>query len=155
MTVTTEHLTGVGEIKFMAVGRPLTNQKSGKSEYSIKLRLPEGDSSIAHLSEIADYKVDTKSNRKNLAGDGHKFINFASDYAPKIMDSDGNVLEGDDIPFFDSREDTGTAVVSYKVIDFGDNKIVRLGGVKLMQLNLTEKEGKESVDSTLELLKTI
>ena len=55
----TDHVTGVGEIQFMAVAKALLNQKTGKEEYSLKIKLKSEDAVVAHLREIADYKVDT------------------------------------------------------------------------------------------------
>lgn len=151
----TEHSTGKGSILFMAAARALNNKKTGKTEYSVKLKLSEDDAAVAHLKDIASYKVDTKTNRA-MSGSGEVVINFTSDFAPTVLDTDNNVLEGNEIPFFDGRKDTGIAAVTYKVIDYGDNSIVRLSGIKLSSLNLAEREDSgQSVDVTLETLKNI
>lgn len=158
----TNHVTGPVDIKFMAVARPFNNQKSGKSEYSIKALLDSSDQAVSHLREVAEYKVDTKTNR-NSTDKSKVTINFMSSLQdkdgnyvqPKVMDVDGNVLTGADIPFFDGRTDTGTAIVTYSVIDYGDNKIVRLSGVKLLELNLAPREeGGATTNEIEQLLKT-
>lgn len=153
----TEHATGKGQILFMAAAKPLHNQKNGKTEFSIKVKLSEDDPAVAHLRSVAEYKIDTKTNRAN-AGSGEIIVNFTSDFAPKVVDSAGEALEGNDIPFFDGRKDTGTAAVTYKLIDYGSNSIVRLSGIKLLDLNLAPREGSEgeqTIDVTMDMLKNI
>lgn len=151
----TEHATSVGSIQFMAAARALMNQKAGKEEYSIKIKLSESDPAVAHLKEVAEYKVDTKTNRA-LSGTGEVIVNFSSTFAPKVLDSDNCELTGKEIPFFDGRKDSGEAVVSYKVIDYGNNKIVRLSGIKLLNLELAPRdEGEQSINVTLDVLKNI
>ncbi len=154
MSKTTEHATQAGEILFMAASRPLLNNKNGKTEFSIKVKLNKTDPAVAHLTEVANYKVDTKTNRTSKDKDT-LIVNFTSEFAPLVSDTSGQ-LEGQEIPFFDGRKDTGTAIVAYKVIDFGDNQIVRLSGIKLLNLNLAPRENKgSSTELTLELLKKI
>lgn len=160
---TTKHFTGEGEIQFMAAARPFTNQKNGKQEYSIKIKLLADDSAVDHLRSIAEYKVDTKTNRA-LAGTGEVIINFTSTFPVQVISPTGEKLtakseEGeiltDNVPFFDSRVDSGKAMVEYKVIDYGDVKVVRLAGIALTELNLTEKEIKSSTNELLEKAKAI
>lgn len=154
MSKVTEHATQQGEILFMAASRPLLNKKNGKTEYSIKVRLNRADPAVAHLSEVANYKIDTKTNRTSKDKDT-VIVNFTSEFAPLVSDQTGK-LESKDVPFFDGRKDTGTAIVAYKLIDFGDNQIVRLSGLKLLELNLTPREAKGNPSElTLELLKKI
>lgn len=153
-STTTVHSTGTGEILFMSAARAFTNQKTGKSEFSIKVKLQDSDSAVSHLKTIAEYKVDTKTNRA-LKGTGTTVITFASDYAPKVFGSDGVELTGKDIPYFDGRKDTGTATVSYKVIDFGNNKIVRLSGITLNSLTIAPKGAEQSLDSLMDTLNSI
>lgn len=152
----TEHATGLGEILFMAAAKALTNQKTQKTEFSIKLKLPENDAAVEHLREIASYKVDTKTNRA-MAGSGEVVINFTSEYQPKVLGSDNEELTDQAIPYFDGRKDTGTAAVTYKVITYDNgNSIVRLSGIKLISLNQTPREeGGQTLDVTLETLKNI
>lgn len=141
--------TGVGQMLFMAAAKPLTNKKTGKTEYSIKLLLDNADQSVAHINSINDRKVVKK--------DTGRQINFTSDFAPNVYDADNNKLEGANIPFFDGRIDSGKAAVSYKVISYGDTKIIRLAGIKLLELNLAQRENddSQSVDSIAESLKNI
>ena len=150
----TNHLTGPMNIKFMAVARPFKNIKSGKSEFSIKGWLDASDEAVAHLTSVAEYKVDTKTNR-NLEDKSSLMINFTTNYEPKVYNVDGVELLGNDIPFYDGRIDKGSAVVSYNLIDYGDTSIVRLTGVKLLSLNLAPREEGGATTSEIEnLLKT-
>lgn len=150
----TNHVTGPVDIKFMAVARPFKNLKSGKAEYSIKALLDSSDPAVSHLKSVAEYKIDTKTNR-NSTDKSKVTVNFATTFEPKVMNSDGDLLTGTSIPFFDGRTDTGTAIVTYSVIDYGDNKIVRLSGVKLLELNLAPREEGGATTSEIEnLLKT-
>lgn len=152
---TTTHTTAEGKILFLAAAKAFKNKRSEKEEYSIKIELDSNDAAVAHLAEIASYKVETKTNRA-LEGTGKTVINFTSSFAPMVIGADGAELKGKEIPFFDSRKDEGTAVVSYKVIDFGDNKIVRLSGIKLKELKLAPREAQgESIDVTLETLRNL
>jgi hypothetical protein len=151
----TEHTTGAGEILFMAAAKALNNKKTGKTEFSIKLKLPATDPCISHLTSVANYKVDTKTNRA-MQDSGNMVINFSSNFAPTVVDADNSALEGSSVPFFDGRKDKGTAAVTYKVIDYGDNQIVRLSGIKLLSLDLAPRdESSNSIDVTLETLKNI
>ena len=152
---TTTHVTGVGEIMFMAAGRPLKDD-NGNDQYSIKLKLSDSDPSISHLKGVSPKKIDTANNRANKAGDGYLFVNFSSSFAPDVADKGGVKLEGDDIPYFDSRVDTGTAAVSYKVVTYPDGKsIVRLAAIKLIDLNITDKESGTSGEEALDMLRNI
>lgn len=149
----TNHATGPMSIGFMAAARPLLNKKSGKTEYSIKGLLDSSDPAVAHLREVAEYKVDTKTNR-NSSDKSKVTINFTTTFEPKVVNADGEHLTGADIPFFDGRIDTGTAVVTYNVIDYGDNQIVRLTGIKLLDLQLAAREdGEKTVSEIDQLLK--
>lgn len=147
----TNHVTGPMDIKFMAVARPFKNIKSGKDEYSVKGLLDVTDPAISHLTSVAEYKVDTKTNR-NSTDKSKMTINFTTGFTPKVYDVSGNELTGSDIPFFDGRIDSGKAIVSYSVIDYGDNKIVRLAGVKLLELNLAPREEGTSTMSEIDAM---
>lgn len=166
----TSYTTGSADILFMAAARPLTNKGTGKEEYSIKLAIDsataEGKAVSSLLFDIAEYKIDTKTNRGlqrkgELSADyssGKFVVSFISNYAPVVTDWEGNTLEGSSVPFFDGRKDTGTANVTFKVIDYGDNKIVRLHGIQLMKLNLAPREeiaSETSVDGLRSKLKAL
>lgn len=157
MAKITNHVTSVGDILFMAAARPLKNQRTGKEEYTIKVKLDESVEGTLdvknHLLEVAEYKVDTKTNRQ-LSGE--LILNFSSNFAPEVMGPDGQVWKGKEIPFFDGRKDTGKAAVSYNVIDYGDNKIVRLAGIKIVDLNLAPREeSSESLSDIKDVLKNL
>jgi len=142
----TLHKTGQGAALFMVAAKPLLNKHTGKPEYSVKMKFQESSASAmemkSHLQEIADYKIDTKTNR---ALSGEFIVNFSSEFEPVVTNADGVTLEGQDIPFFDSRIDTGIVNVTYKVIDYGNTKIVRLGAVQILSLNLAPREDKGEV----------
>lgn len=153
----TIHQTGKASVKFMAAARALKNIKNGKEEFSVKLELLNSQENTQalrdHLMEVAEYKVDTKTNRKL---DDRMVVNFSSTYAPKVYDAQGTELTGQDIPFFDGRIDTGTVDVTYKVIDYGTNKIVRLAGIKILDLNLAPRDTNEaSIDDIKSQLNNI
>lgn len=156
MSETTEHVTGIGEIMFMAVARPLKNQKTGQDEYSIKIKVDENEPVIGLLKDCNPKRIDNETNR-GLAGSGTLVLNFHSNFEVAVVNSEGQQLTGNDIPFFDGRVDTGKANVSFKVIDYGKNKIVRLSGVVLQDLQLTEREDSDvkPLDVTVDLLKSI
>ena len=150
----TEHTTNLGTILFMAAAKPILNKKNNKKEYSVKVELNSNDPAVAHLREIADYKVDTKTNRAST--DKSKLIvNFTSDFNPTVTSPSGETLEGDSVPFFDGRTDKGTATVQYKVIDYGTNKIVRLSGITLNTLSLAPREPWEPKSRTNDLKNAI
>ena len=137
----------------MAVAKPLKNQ-AGKDEYSIKLKLAEDDAAVEHFKAIAEYKVDTKTNRA-LAGSGHVVINFTTNFPVGVV-QDGELLTEGNVPHYDGRIDTGKAAVTYKVIDFGDNKIVRLSGVAIKSIVAGEREeGVEPMNVTVDMLKNL
>lgn len=157
MSKTTNHTTQAGEILWLSVARPKLNEKNGKSEYSIKLKLNRNDPAVAHLSEIAEYKIDTKTNRKNNDPD-YVIVNFTcgDKFQPEVVGADGQTLRGNEIPFFNGLKDKGTAAVVYSVIDYDGNKIVRLSGVKLMSLDLAPREeGGHFMGNIMEMLKAI
>lgn len=142
----TDHITGKAQILFMAAARPLTNKRTEKEEFSIKIKIEDTDTVVKHLSEIADYKIDTKTNRLK-ENEGFKIISFSSDFAPAVFDKSNTKLEGEEIPYFDGRYDKGEAVVLYKVIDYGNNKIVRLAGIKI--LDIVKGDREDTGDSTV------
>lgn len=150
-----KHSTAVGNIKFMAIARPLLNKQTGKEEYSIKLEFdgstPEGLALRQAIQAVQPKKIVTN----NVSKQGNFILSFSTTYAPTVLDSEDNPLTGDTVPFFDSRTDTGQASVVYNVIDYGNTQIIRLAGVKLMQLDLAEREdsGGASADEILKLLK--
>lgn len=141
-----DHITGKAQVLFMAAARALTNKRTNKEEFSIKIKIEEKDESVKHLSEVADYKVDTKTNRLK-ENKGFKIISFSSDFAPAVFDKSNTRLEADEIPFFDGRYDKGEAVVLYKVIDYGSNKIVRLSGIKILDIVKGERPDSDGEGS--------
>lgn len=145
----TEHSTQAGKVLFMSAARPWKNEKTGKAEFSVKVVLNSDDPAVSHLREIADYKVDTKTNR--AATDKSKVtISFTSEFAPTVHSPSGEKLEGQDIPYYDGRIDNATATVNYKVIDYGNTKIVRLSGINLQSLELAPREPKGSSQDSIE-----
>lgn len=149
-STTTQHVTGTGKILFMAAARPLTDKKTGKTEFSIKIELEGSDPAIAHLKEVAGYKIDTKTNRNRT--DGKVVVNFATSLqqkdgsykGPVVLDANGNELTGEAIPFFDGRVDSGKAIVTYSYINYGNTSIVRLAGIKLVELTKAPRAAKVS-----------
>ena len=148
----TSHTTLEGEVLFMSAARAFKNKKNGKEEFSIKVKLKDSDPAIKHLKEVAEYKVDTKTNRA-LEGTGEVIVSFTSSFAPLVVDMHNKILKDKEIPFFDGRKDKATALVGYKVIDFGDNRIVRLAKITLTALTLAPRG--DSLETTIEKLKSL
>lgn len=154
MATTTEHLTGVGTVLFMAAARPMKDDE-GRDEFTIKVRFAETDPVIAHLSAVSPKKLDTKTNR-GMEGTGELVVSFSTQFAPKVFGLDNRELTGREIPFFDGRKDKATAAVSYKVVDYGKNVVVRLSGIKLVSLDQAPREeGGVSTSDILSKLKEI
>lgn len=154
MATTTEHLSGVGQVLFMAAARPMKTDE-GTDEFTIKVRFAETDPVIVHLKEISPKKLDTKTNR-GMEGTGELIVSFSSQFAPKVFGLDNRELTGREIPFFDGRKDKATAAVSYKVIDYGKKVVVRLSGIKLVSLDQAPREeGGVSTSDILNKLKEI
>lgn len=153
---TTTETTGFGNIKFMFAAKALRNKATGKEEYVVKL---EFDGTVAEnlalkerLSSINSKKIVTN----NVSKAGNFIVSFSSTYAPTVVDAEGNKLEGKDIPFFDSRIDTGLASVLYTIVDYGTTQIIRLKGIALKDLELAKREERVNTeDVTLEKLKKL
>lgn len=145
----TTHQTGFGSIKFMFAAKPLMNKQKGKEEYVIKLEFDGTDAEALklkeHLSGINSKKIVTN----NVSKAGNFIVSFSSAYAPIVLSDEGVKLEGNDIPFYDSRIDSGEASVVYTVVDYGNTQIVRLKGISLRNLELAEREAKVSKDDDL------
>lgn len=153
--------TGEGKVLFMTVNKPLKNKQTGKINYSIRLELPENDQSIKHLKKIAEYKIDTKTNR-SIMGTGKKVVSFETSFQPTVVGVDGEHLEGENIPFFDGRVDQATAKVVYTVVKYDDRSIIRLSGVRLTSLDISPDKGllgtsggKKTVTEILDKLKNL
>lgn len=159
----THHKTGAGDIVFAALKVPFLNSKTKNREFSIKLELdmsdPQNLVAAKHIEGINDKKLTTSYKTKDANGkvsvkkakEGNYFVNFVAkeDSDIKVFDSEGNLLEKSNIPFFDSRTDSGKAVAIYSVITYdngteGQTQIIRLTAVKLINLNITEKENSNS-----------
>jgi len=137
---TTQHVTEVGAVQFMAAARPLANKhKGGKMEYVLKLLLKDGSETYNHILDVSAAKI-TSPYKNPTPVEGYTEIKFTSDYAVKVVSVDGQELEADEIPFFDSTKDKATAAASYSVIDYGNGPIVRLTGIRLMSLEQAPRE---------------
>jgi hypothetical protein len=151
-TNVTYHLTEEAEVLFMAIRMPTKNQyKEGQEEFAVKLKFLKGSKTIQHLMEIAESKVDTKTNRK--LENEEKHVSFKSYYQPKVWDAKGNKLEGDAIPFFNGTRDKARAIVAYAVKPNKNGMGVYLHGVKLLELELAPREEYKSVDTILDEIK--
>lgn len=145
----TTHSSGFGAIRFLFAAKPLLNKQKGKEEYVIKLEFDGSDAEALklkdHLSSINSKKIVTN----NVSKAGNFIVSFASAYAPIVLSDEGTKLEGNDIPFFDSRIDSGEASVVYTVVDYGNTQIVRLKGITLKNLQMAEREAKASKEDDL------
>lgn len=154
MAKSTDHLSGIGSVLFMAAARPLKTE-DGQDEFVIKVRFADTDPVIAHLKEVSPKKLDTKTNR-GMEGTGELIVSFSSRFAPKVFGLDNRELTGREIPFFDGRRDKATAAVAYKVMEYGQKIVVRLDAIKLVTMDLAPREeGQVSTSDILSKLKEI
>lgn len=151
----TSHVTPVGDIKFMFAARPFKDKQTGEEKYTIKLEIDgssaEGLALRQQLQSINAKKIVTNK----VSKEGNFLVSFDTKFQIKVTDQDNNELSPDEVPFFDSRTDTGQASAVYKIIDYGNKQIIRLAGIRLMSLNLAEREDSQgaSANEILELLK--
>ena len=105
----------VGTVHWMAAAKPVTDSKTGKENYSLKLSFDvvKDAAWLATVSEINDAKVVTaktyrgkQESIKELLATGQAFVEAKSSYAPQVYDSKGNQLE--EAPMF-FKESTATA----------------------------------------------
>ena len=138
--------TPEGEILFMAVNKPMTNNE--KDEYVIRLKFdPTDEEAQAFADTMRKYdarKVDTPSNKAN----GTLTMTFKSAYAPTVVNEEGEDIEP---PFFDGRVDTGTAraFITVKKLDKayqGTTHVTYLNGVAITSLEKGERETDTSTN---------
>jgi hypothetical protein len=150
MAANNQFTTGLGKIKFAALARPQKNRTDPtKLEYTIKLDIdgnsPEGMSLKKHLAAINPKKIVTVNvTGDRIVEDGHFLVSFSTNRAPLIVAENGDELKGADVPFFDSRVDTGEASVVYMVGDYEGKKYIRLVAVKLRNIVIAPREGSVS-----------
>lgn len=141
--------TPIGTIKFMALSRPIERTKKDgttTADYTIKLQIdgntPEGDSLRKTLKSLNPKKIVATTPEGDPVGPTSKHFNvtFSSQYAPQlVLDPNNNELEGNEIPLFHSKTDTGTAAVGYEVKESQGQAYINLKSVKLVSLDLAPK----------------
>jgi|DEB0MinimDraft_10_1074344.scaffolds.fasta_scaffold01596_12 hypothetical protein len=138
-------LSPVGNIKFLAVAKPVKKFQSEDLIYTIKLEFdgtsPEGLAFLNSIKAINSKKVVTD----NVSKEGNYIIAFNSKYAPKVMDEAGNLLEGQDIPFFNSKIDSGNARVEIQESKGSGMATAYLKKVQLLDLELAPRDESESL----------
>jgi len=104
-----------GTIQWMAASKPVTDKKTGKESYSIKLGfdVKKDAAFLKQISEINDAKVVTAQTYrgkqdaiKELLATGVALVESKSKFKPQLFDAAGNLLEEAPMFFADS---TGTA----------------------------------------------
>jgi hypothetical protein len=137
-----------GEIQFMAIENPVTDSKTEKEQYSIKLAFDvEKDAEwLAQIEEINHAKVVTaKTYRgkseaaKKVLAQGKAFVEAKSIYKPQGYDASGNELEENPMFFPESKGTARMIVQPYK----GQNG----GTINLMGVLIESIEGNESSGS--------
>lgn len=138
-----KHVSPWGEMGFTSLARPT---KEGKYTVTLKFntRTQEGADFKALVGNVNSAKVITnKTNSKigqELADDEY-IVKFNSQFQPRVIDENGDELEGINVPFFDSRSDSGQARVMVIESHKGMNPTVYLKEVALKDLQLAPREG--------------
>ena len=137
-----KHLSPWGEMLFTSLARAT---KEGEYIQTLKFntRSQQGADFKALIGNINAAKIITNQSDsmvgKNLADDEY-VVKFKSTFAPKVLDEDGNELEGQNIPFFDSRNDSGQARVEVVESHAGMKPTVYLKQVQVKDLQLAPRE---------------
>lgn len=139
--------TPVGAIQYMSLARP-----TKKGQYTIKLQFDgnteEGAQLRNILKELDPLKIIMATKDGKLVGPTSKHYNviFSSNYVPRlILDAQGNELTGDEIPFFDSRTDSGRAAVTFYVNTKEGKNYINLKNVILGNLDLVPKADQTEI----------
>ena len=124
-----------GNIKFLALRTPVKTYDGTKDVYKIRLEIdgttPEGMAFREAISQVNAKKIVTDG-----CAEGHFAVNAQSQYEPKVLNAAGEEVEA---PYFNSKEDTGTAFFQALVDTRGKQGTLHLTGVVLQDLELTEK----------------
>lgn len=153
--------TGYGEIKAMFAAKPVQDKHSKENEYLIRLEF-DGTCPLAmklkkHISGINAKKIVTKNadGESIVKKEGNFIMKFNTGYQPVVMDSNGQILQGKEIPFFNSKNDSGTAAVLYDIITYENGtQITKLSGIKLgKDLQIVRQESSEGTSNVLDNIK--
>lgn len=137
----------IGELVFMATERPITDSKTNKQQYTVKLAfdVKKDKNFLAQIAEINDAKVVTaqtyrgKSDKlKAILASGKALIEAKSNFKPTVYDSAGNELEESPMFFADS---TGTAQMIVQPYRGDKGGTINLIGVVIHNVNSPEGTG--------------
>lgn len=149
----------VGEIQFMAIENPVTDSKTGKEQYSIKLAfdLKKDAEWLAKIEEINYAKVVTaktyrgkSETAKQVLSKGKAFVEAKSIYKPQAYDSKGNELEENPMFFQDS---TGTARMIVQPYEGAKGGTINLMGVIIESIEGNESTGSVDRETRLAQLR--
>jgi hypothetical protein len=143
----------VGTVQWMAAANPVTDKKTGKEHYSLKLSFDvEKDKKwLLDVSEINEAKVVTaqtyrgkQQSIKELLATGQAFVEAKSNFAPTVYDAAGNELE--EAPMF-FKESTATAQMIVQPWTGDKGGTINLVGIIIHSIDTPESTGTgDSVD---------
>ena len=142
----------VGQIVFMAAENTVTDSKTEKKHYSVKLAfdVKKDAAWLKQISEINDAKVVTERTYrgksealKAILATGKALIEAKSKFKPEVYDKSGNVLE--EAPLF-FAESTGTAQMYVEPYKGDKGGTINLVGIKIHSLETPEGATGTSVD---------
>ncbi len=135
----------VGQIIFMAAETPVTDKKTGRVTYSVKLAIDPKDDKEGWLSTVSDInsaKVVTaqtyrgKSEElKAVFATGKVCVESKSNFKPEVYDKAGNIMT--DNPFFFTGS-TGTAQMYVEPYHGEKGGTINLVGIKIHSLDSHE-----------------
>ena len=137
-------LSPLGNIKFLAVAKPV--KKFGSEDLIYTIRLEFDKSEIDFLNAIKNIN-EAKIVTKNVSQEGNYIVTFNSKYQPKVLDEGGLEMHGSEIPFFNSLNDNGQARVEIKPVLASSGKLgtVYLQKVQLLNLELAPRDENSSL----------
>jgi hypothetical protein len=147
MTNQNVYTSPVGEIQFMAAENPVTDSKTEKQNYSIKLAfdIKKDSKWLDEIKEINYAKVVTEqtyrgksTELKAVLAKGKAFVEAKSTYKPMVFDAAGNEMEENPMFF---AESTGTAQMMYTVYKGDKGGTINLVGIKIHTLDNPEGTG--------------
>lgn len=133
-----------GDIFYMAAANPVTNEKTGKEEYGIRLGfdVTADKEFLDWVTSINDAKVVTaqsyrgkKAEIKAYLNKGKALVSATTQFKPEVVDSKGNALE--DAPFFFS-DSTGVAQMIVQPYNGQKGGTINLMGIKIHSIENPE-----------------
>lgn len=139
-TMANSLITSTGTILFMAAKNPIKSFDGDKLTYTIRLEFdgsdPEALTFKKKLAEINDKKIVTDK----VSKPGNFIVSFNSTYEPKVHDANGKLLDKELIPRFNSKTDSGKAIVVANISDKGKRPTVYLKEIQILDLQSADTE---------------